>query len=198
MSKIYAVACKGLADPLVGAPLEILIVYLNQATGIFFNLVGGLDPRPLFEGEIVEPVLAAHARGEQIVFLGHSMGAMAAFYLADRLKREGIHSPLFIAIDATNWASNAPGVAPWTAPPATTPPVGHWYAPDNIDVFYYFHQLAGPGGGVAELAHGNTHTRLHVYKMAQENHISIVNAQATRSVILGALTQLQKTGRPSS
>jgi hypothetical protein len=191
MSKIYAVACKGLADPLVGAPLEVLIAYLNHETGIFFNLVGGLDPHPLFEIEIFGPMVQAHGRGETVIFLGHSMGAMAAFYAADRLKKLGIHSPLFIAIDTTNWASNAPGVAPWTKP-ATTPPAGHWYAPDNIDVFYYFHQLAGPGGGVAELAHGNTHTRLHAYKMAQETHISIVNAQATRTVIVGALKQMQK------
>jgi hypothetical protein len=94
--KIYAVACKGLADPLVGAPLEVLIAYLHAETGVFFNLVGGLDPHPLFEVEIYNPVVAAHARGETIVFLGHSMGAMSCFYLADRMKAQGIHSPLFI------------------------------------------------------------------------------------------------------
>jgi pimeloyl-ACP methyl ester carboxylesterase len=188
--KIYAVACKGLADPLVGAPLEVLIAYLHAETGVFFNLVGGLDPHPLFEVEILGPMLAAHQRGEAVVFLGHSMGAMAAFYAADRLKAQGVHSPLFIALDATNWASNAPGVAPWTRP-ATTPPAGHWYAPDNVDEFLYFHQTAGPGGGVAFPAHGNTHTKFRSYDMPQESHLSIVNAPAVRTAIVDALKALR-------
>jgi hypothetical protein len=187
---IYAVACKGLADPLVGAPLEVLIAYLHAETGIFFHLVGGLDPHPLFEMEIYNPVIGAHSRGETIVFLGHSMGAMATFYLADRLRQQGIHSPLFIAIDATNWASNAPGVPPWTKP-ATTPPAGHWYAPDNIDEFLYFHQSAGPGGGIAFPAHGNTHIKFHSYNMPQESHLSIVNAPAVRAAIVAALKALK-------
>jgi pimeloyl-ACP methyl ester carboxylesterase len=188
--KTYAVACKGLADPLVGAPLEVLIAYLHAETGVFFNLVGGLDPHPLFELEILGPMLAAHQRGEAIVFLGHSMGAMAAFYAADRLKAQGVHSPLFIALDATNWASNAPGVAPWTRP-ATTPPAGHWYAPDNIDTFLYFHQAAGPGGGVAFLAHGNTHTKFLSSYLQYETHIGIVNNLTVRKAIVGALKALK-------
>jgi hypothetical protein len=187
---IHAIGCKGLADPLVGAPLEILLAYLNHETGVFFHLVGGLDPHPLFEVEIVQPAVAAHKRGETVVFLGHSMGAMAAFFLADRMKAQGIHSPLFIAIDATNWASNAPGVAPWTRP-ATTPPAGHWYAPDNIDTFLYFHQSAGPGGGVAFPAHGNIHTKFHSYNLPQESHLSIVNASAVRTAIVAALKAIK-------
>jgi hypothetical protein len=190
MAKKFCVACKGLADPLVGAPLEILIAYLNQQTGDFFHLVGGLDPHPLFEVEILAPLVAAHKRGETLIMLGHSMGAAATFYAADRLKALGIHAPLFIAIDAMNWTGNASGVAPWTRP-ATTPPAGRWYAPDNIDDFYYFHQSAGPGGGVAELAHGNTHTKLHTYFMPQENHISIVNAKPVRDTIVKALKALK-------
>jgi len=185
----YCIACKGLADPLVGAPLERLVLDLHVETGLTFNIVGGLDPHPLFEVEILGPLVEAHKRGETIVFLGHSMGAMAAFYAADRLKALGIHSPLFIALDATNWASNAPGVAPWTRP-ATTPPAGHWYVPDNVDVFLYFHQSAGPGGGVALLAHGNTHTKLASYNMPSETHIGIVNDPLVRKVIVDALKAL--------
>jgi pimeloyl-ACP methyl ester carboxylesterase len=191
MKTIHAIGCKGLADPLVGMPLELLLAYLNQETGIFFNLVGGLDPHPLFEVEILQPALQAHARGETIVFVGHSMGGMACFYLADRLKRSGVTSPLFVGIDATNWASNAPDVAPWTRP-ATTPPAGHWYAPDNIDRMLYFHQDAGPGGGVAFLAHGNTHTKLSTYHMPQESHLSIVNAAGVRTAIVEALNDVKK------
>jgi pimeloyl-ACP methyl ester carboxylesterase len=185
MSKLYAVACKGLADPLVSAPLEQLIAFLNLETGIFFNLVGGLDPHPLFEVEILNPLIEAHGRGETVVFLGHSMGAMAAFYAADRLKTLGIHSPLFVAIDATDWASNAPGVPPWSRAPVDF--AGKWYVPDNIDAFYYFHQSAYPGGGIAAPAHGNTHTKLHTYFMPQETHIGIVNDRMVRKAIVDAL-----------
>jgi hypothetical protein len=188
--KLYAVACKGLADPLVGAPLEVLIAHLHAETGVFFNLVGGLDPHPLFEVEIMQPILAAHKRGEAIIFLGHSMGAMAAFYAADRLKAQNLHSPLFIALDATNWASNAPGVVPWTKP-ATTPPAGHWYAPDNIDTFLYFHQAAGPGGGVAFPAHDNAHTKFYSGYLPHESHIGIVNDPTVRKAIVGALKALK-------
>lgn len=192
MSKtIHAIGCKGLADPLVGAPLEVLLAYLNHETGIFFHLVGGLDPHPLFEIEILQPALNAHARGEVIVFIGHSMGGMACFYLADRLKQHGITSPLFVGIDATNWASNAAGVIPWTRP-ATTPPAGHWYCPDNIDKMLYFHQTAGPGGGVALLAPGNKHSKLLTFNMPQENHISIVNAPPVRNQIVAALNEVKK------
>jgi hypothetical protein len=187
---IYAIGCKGLADPLVGMPLEVLLAYLTRETGIPFHLVGGLDPHPLFEVEIYQPAVAAHERGEIVIFLGHSMGSMAAFFLADRLKKVGIRSPLFIAIDATNWASNAPSIVPWTKP-ATTPPAGHWYVPDNIDVFLYFHQSAGPGGGLAFLAPGNTHTKFHSYNMPQENHLSIVNAAGVREAIVAALKAVQ-------
>lgn len=187
-TKLYAIACKGLADPLVTAPLEQLIAWLNIETHIFFNLVGGLDPHPLFE-PIMEMMVQAHQRGETVIFLGHSMGGMAAFYAADRLRSLGIRSPLFIGLDATDWASNAAGVPPWTRP-ATTPPAGHWYAPDNIDKFIYIHQDAPPGGGVAFLAPGNKHTVLKEYHLPQESHIGIVNAQLTRSVILSALREL--------
>ena len=163
---------------------------LTAESGVHFNLVGGLDPHPLFEVEIFGPMVAAHQRGETVIFLGHSMGAMAAFYAADRLKAQGIHSPLFIAIDATNWGTNAHGVAPWTTP-ASTPPAGHWYAPDNIDQFLYFHQNAGPGGGVAFRAPGNDHTVLKQWHLPSENHISIVNAPVVRAAILDALKALK-------
>jgi pimeloyl-ACP methyl ester carboxylesterase len=185
MSKLYAVACKGLADPLVAAPLERLVAFLNLETGIFFNLVGGIDPHPLFEIEILNPLIEAYGRGETVIFLGHSMGAMAAFIAADRLKALGIKSPLFVAIDATDWASNAPGVIPWTRAPANL--AGKWYVPDNIDEFYYFHQSAYPGGGVAELEHGNTHTKFHTYFMPQESHIGIVNNRMVQKTIVDAL-----------
>jgi hypothetical protein len=189
MTEKYCVACKGLADPLVGAPLEVLVMALRAETGFFFNIVGGLNPHPLFEVEILGPMVEAHQRGEDLIFLGHSMGAMAAFYAADRLKALGIHSPLFIALDATNWASNAPGVIPWIRP-ETTPPAGHWYAPDNIDEFIYFHQAAGPGGGVAFPAHGNVHTKFHSGYLPNESHLSIVNSPIVRKAIVAALRAL--------
>lgn len=187
---IHAIGCKGLMDPLVGAPLELLLAHIWAQVGIRFELVGGVDPHPLFDVEILQPALAAYERGEVIIFLGHSMGGMATFYMADELKRRGITSPLFIGLDATDWASNHPTVPPWSRAPVTQ--AGRWYAPSNIDKFMYFHQDAYPGGGRCYPAAGNTHTKLIVEHMPEQSHLSIVNAPLVRQMIVEALRALKK------
>ena len=183
------VACNGLLEQAFGNPLEQLADWLNANTpaGFHLNVVGGFDPRPGAQGYIDDMITKATAKSPlPPLFIGHSLGAMLAFYASDALKAAGIKSPLFVSIDSTDWGTNAPGIPEWSTvvfPPNT----GRYFVPDNVATWLHFYQNSAPGGGMAVLAPGNARTDLRVMHLPNENHISIVNSQIVRDNVLAAV-----------
>ncbi len=177
----------------IGQPVDDLAAFLNSKTpaGIHFNVVGGFDPQPL-QGPITQQVVTAAQSGAEIIFGGHSKGAMLAFYLADHLKSVGIRAPLFISLDSTDWGSNAPGTVPW-ALLVGQPDAGKWLVPNNVDRWLHFWQSAPPGGGQAALAPGNTTTNLST-KQLNVGHLGVPTA--AEQFILDAVLEI--VGQPVS
>jgi hypothetical protein len=163
----WGMACHGLG---VIQPIDLMVADVHSRTGFQFQIVGGIDPQP-FEDDFVNEYVVQHKAGKKLIFIGHSKGAMMSFYLADRLKKYGIPLALVISFDSTCWASNAPGITPWTniGPPHR----GKWYVPDNVDRWAYYRQDQFPGGGYAELAPGNKHTKFTT-QTRREGHIGFV------------------------
>lgn len=155
--KFFCLAVNGLHEELFANPLGQLANFLNRNTrpGVHFNVVGGMDPRPFYK-QFAHNIEAAHSAGYEIILIGHSLGAMMMFYLADAAKARDIKLPLVVPIDATDWGTNAPNVFPYA--PANGSP-GHYWCPDNVDRMIYYRQPVYPGGGIAQLAAGNTHTK---------------------------------------
>lgn len=168
----------------IGQPVDDLAAFLNSKTpdGIHFNVVGGFDPQPL-QAQITQQVVTAHQGGAEIIFGGHSKGAMLSFYLADYLKSVGIRAPLFISLDSTDWGSNAPGTVPW-AMLLGHPDAGKWLVPNNVDRWLHFWQSAFPGGGQAALAPGNTTTNFSTQQL-NVDHLSVPTA--ARQFVLDAV-----------
>ena len=168
-------ACKGL---LIGEPIVELAAYLNAETpnGIHFNVVGGLDPQTE-QDQITKDVEDDIAKGKEVIFIGHSKGAMLAYYLADSLKAKGLKASLFVAIDPTCWGSNVDHATPWLISLFNG---GKWAAPDNIGKFIDFHQPSYPGGGVC--ISGGTDIAV-----SDVDHLSIVNSNIVRMTILAAI-----------
>lgn len=184
IKKTYDVGCHGL---LIGQPVDELIAFLNAQTpdGIHFDAAGGADPRPQ-EGQIIQNLIARARAGFLPIFIGHSLGAMLAFYAAMALKAAGIRSPLFVSIDPTCWGTNAPGVPEWSEV-VLAPNTGRYFVPDNVDTWLHFNQDGYPGGGHASLAPGNTTTSLCPMEFPGENHLSNVNCAPVRTAILRAV-----------
>lgn len=188
MTTFYCVACQGLAEFAVGQPVETLAAYLNAKTpdGVHFNVVGGIDPQPGAQA-IIDDLIAAAKNGAVVIFIGHSKGAMLAFYAADAMKAAGVGSPLFISIDSTDWGSNVPGTAQWTIVAGENG--GKWLVPDNVANWLHFRQPAYPGGGVASLAPGNTATELQVFERT-ESHVALPDTPEVESIILQAVLDI--------
>lgn len=188
MTTFYCVACQGLDEFAVGQPLEALASYLNRNTpdGVHFTVVGGVDPQ-LEAQDIINGLIAAAKKGDVVLFVGHSKGAMLAFYAADAMKAAGVSSPLFISIDSTDWGSNVPGTAQWTIVAGEN--AGKWLVPDNVANWLHFRQPAYPGGGVASLAPGNTTTELQVFERT-ESHIALPDTPEVESIILQAVLDI--------
>ena len=88
----------------IGNPVDNLAAFLNNKTpdGIRFTVVGGFDPQPL-QGQATQQVITAHQSGAEIIFGGHSKGAMLAFYLAENAsageqKIPWLTNPILIAV----------------------------------------------------------------------------------------------------
>ena len=81
MKTTFDVACQGLDEFAVGQPLITLADWLNDntPTGIHFNVVGGIDPQ-LQQETIEQSMIVAAVTGSAPIFVGHSKGAMEAFY----------------------------------------------------------------------------------------------------------------------
>ena len=141
MTEYSCYACHGL---IVTWPVDDLAEWLDQNTpaGIHFNTVGGVDPQ-LYAGAITTAVIRDIDAGKQVIFIGHSMGAMLAYYLADDLKSAGLKAPLFIPIDPTDWGSNLPDTLRWSW---SVTAAGRWAAPSNIGKWINYHQPSYPGG----------------------------------------------------
>ena len=187
MTPTNDVACNGLLEQAFGNPLEQLADWLNANTpaGFHLNVIGGLDPRPGTQGYI-DDMIAKGRKGIPTIYVGHSLGAMLAFYGANALKAANLKSPLFVSIDSTDWGTNAPGIPQWSTvvfPPNT----GQYFVPANVATWLHFYQNSPPGGGIAQLAPGNETTILRTWHLPEENHISIVNCDQVRTAVLAAI-----------
>jgi hypothetical protein len=174
--------CNGLSEQIFGNQVAQLIAWLNANTpdGIHFNEVGGFDPRPPVQDQITAAVEADIAAGKTVIFGGHSLGAGLCYYLADALNAKSQTSPLFFAIDPTQWGTNIPPAASWALMPPTP---GQWVAPPNIGIFINFHQPVYPGGGVCvrggdDIAVPNT------------DHIGIPNTDLVRGTVVNAINRV--------
>ena len=187
MIETYDLACNGLLEQAFGNPLAQLATDLNQSTpaGFHLNVIGGFDPRPGAQSYI-DDMIAKGRNGIPTIYIGHSLGAMLAFYAADALKAAGLKSPLFVSIDSTDWGTNASGIPEWSTV-VLSPNTGEYFVPDNIETWLHFYQDGAPGGGIAQLAHGNETTTLRAMHLPGENHISIVNCAPVRQAILAAV-----------
>lgn len=185
MKATFELACHGL---LVGQPVNDLAAWLNAKTpdGVHFNIVGDADPQPEAQ-QIVGQMVEANRNGSVPIFVGHSKGAMLAFYAADYLKELGVRSPLFVSIDSTCWGTNVPGEIEWAVVMSSN--AGKWLVPDNVDAWLHFYQDSYPGGGQAQLAPNNATTALQIQHLPAENHLSIVNCDSVRQAILAAVLQ---------
>lgn len=171
--KYFCVACEGLA---VGWPIDQLAAWLNENTPqqIHFVVVGNGNPQ-MNEQSIRAQIEAKIADGYTLIFIGHSMGAMLAYYL-------GYKSPLIVSIDPTCWGSNI-DTTPWNLLP---PYPGKWRAPDNVDHWINFRQASYPGGGKLT----NPGPNRTDYYFADTDHLSIVNDSHTRNAIRNAILEL--------
>lgn len=187
--KFFCLAVNGLHEELFANPLGQLANFLNQHTpsGVHFSVVGEMDPRP-FILQFEHNVDAAHSAGYEIILIGHSLGAMMMFYLADAAKRRGITIPLLVPIDATDWGTNAPGAVPYAL--ANSTPGAYW-VPDNVDRCVYYRQPVYPGGGVAHLAAGNKHTKFENFNRV-EAHVVLPILPDIQNHILEAVLEAVK------
>lgn len=184
--KVYGICCHGLG---IIQPIDNLCSFLNKHTpsGVHFNIVGGADPRITYP-IIIDNMIKAHAAGYEVIFMGHSLGAMLAFIAADKLKSHGIKSKLFVSFDSTQWGSNAPGTLPY-AP--GSPHAGQYFVPDNVAHWIHYWQPVYPGGGRVHLAPGNTTTVLEEHRR-YEDHINMVNAFDLQQHVLDVLLEKLK------
>ncbi len=173
MTEYACYACHGLG---VIQPIDQLARWLNVHTpnGIHFNTVGGSDPM-LEEAGIRASIEADLKAGRQLIFIGHSKGAMLAYYL-------GYPAPLAVAIDPTDWGSNI-DCAEWTLTP---PQPGQWRAPANVGRWINFHQSGYPGGGV--LANPSDAAQDHFFPDC--NHMTIPTDPRTMQIIHDAILQV--------
>lgn len=172
-------ACHGLG---IVQPINDLAAWLNAHTpqGIHFNIVGGADPQ-VEQMSINNAVFSDLARGGQLIFIGHSKGAMLAYYLAQDLEKAKLKAPLFVAIDPVQWSSNLPGCTPWLV--QANDKAGRWEAPNSIGRFINFRQPGYPGGGVLV----NVSDRFTDVLLTGVDHMSIPNAAQVREIILQAV-----------
>lgn len=170
MSGFACYACHGLG---LVQPIDTLAQWLNERTpkGIHFQVVGGTNPQ-IEELKIRQSIESDLEDGKALIFVGHSMGAMLAYYL-------GYRAPLIVAIDPTDWGSNI-DAPPWTLTP---PRPGQWRAPLTVGRFINFHQDSYPGGGVLENP-GNGREDHH---FPDCNHMSIPTDPRTMRIVLNAV-----------
>lgn len=187
MAKFLCLAVNGLDEALFGNPLSQLAGYLNFRTpsGVHFNVVGSADPRPYID-QFIQTLAAAHSAGYVIVVLGHSLGAMMMFYLADAMKKLGITMPLVISIDSTDWGTNSLGTIPYAIGTSTP---GEYFVPDNVDHWMHFRQPVYPGGGVAQLAPDNTRTNFENFQRL-EAHVVLPVVPEIEQLILQAILKV--------
>jgi hypothetical protein len=193
MTKYLCLAVNGLHEELFASPLGQLAGRLNRDTpaGVHFNVVGAMDPRP-FIFEFEHTCAAAAGAGYKLILIGHSLGAMMMFYLADAAKKHGIKVPFVCAIDATQWGTNLPAVGGADLPYAlANQHPGNYWVPNNVDHFMYFRQPVYPGGGYAHLGPGNTHTKFDNYDRI-EAHVVLPIVPDIQDKILQAVLEATK------
>ncbi len=185
--KKFCLAVNGLHEELFGGPLTQLATFLNERTpdGIHFQVVGGMDPRP-FILQFIHSCSVAAGAGQKLILVGHSLGAMMMFYLADAMKKQNIKIPLAVSIDSTSWGTNYLGITPYAV--ATGMHAGQYWVPDNVDHWLHFRQPVYPGGGYAQLAKGNDHTKFENFDRV-ESHVSLPVIPDIQNKILQAVLE---------
>lgn len=170
MTEYACYACHGLG---MVQPIDTLASWLNAHTpaGIHFKIVGAMNPQ-LEEGPIRASIENDIGAGKQLIFVGHSMGAMLAYYL-------GYKALLIVAIDPTDWGSNI-NCQNWTLTP---PNPGQWRATSNVIRWINFHQSGYPGGGV--LSNPGPGREDHFFPTC--DHMSIPTDPRTMKIIHDAI-----------
>lgn len=170
MSEDLRILCHGLG---VVQPIDQLGAFLHEKTGLTFSIAGGADPQ-LEEGLIRNQVQRAILAKQRVIFIGHSKGAMLAFYLSN-------FSPdLIVAIDPTCWGSNV-GAPAWDLFP---PKPGCWQSWSKKKLIN-IHQAGYPGGG--HLTNPGLFADDHFFP--DSDHMSIVNDPRTRDIVLKAVRE---------
>ena len=184
--KNFCIAVNGLDEPLFGNPLAQLATFLNERTpeGVHFTVQGGWDPRPYLD-TLIHNCLAAANAGYRLILIGHSLGSMAMFYIADALNKRGVTIALLVPIDATDWGTNAAGTIPYATANSTP---GEYWCQDNVDVCLYYRQPLAPGGGHAQLTPGNTHTKFESFERV-EAHVVLPTLPDIQQFILNAVLE---------
>ena len=113
---------------------------------------------------------------------------MMMFYIADALKAQGLPIALVVSIDSTDWGTNAPGTVPYAI---DQPTAGQYFVPDNVDNWIHYRQPVYPGGGVVQLAPGNTHTFFQNYERT-EAHVVLPTLPDIEQHILDAVLAMVK------
>lgn len=190
MTKNFCLAVNGLHEELFGGPLGQLANFLNRNTppGTHFNVVGGVDPRP-FINSFIHSCEVAAGQNQKLVLVGHSLGAMMTFYLADAMKSRNFEVALAVSIDSTSWGTNAGGFPPYSL--SVGGQAGQYYIPDNVGHWMHFRQPVYPGGGRAQIAKSNTHTKFENFERA-EPHVSLPVIPDIQQKILHAVLGVAK------
>ena len=88
MIETYDLACNGLLEQAFGNPLAQLATGLNQSTPQVSTSTLSAVSILVLEIKVTSTTLIAKGRnGIPTIYIGHSLGAMLAFYAADALKR---------------------------------------------------------------------------------------------------------------
>lgn len=184
----FCLAVNGLHEELFGSPLGQLASFLNQHTpaGTHFDVVGGMDPRP-FINQFIHSCEVAAGAGQKVILVGHSLGAMAMFYIADAMRARRLSLPLAVSIDSTSWGTNRPGIPPYAL--STGAFAGQYWVPENVDHWLHFRQPVYPGGGIAHLGAGNTHTKFENFERV-EPHVSLPIIPDIQQKILQAVLEV--------
>jgi hypothetical protein len=186
--KNFCIAANGLDEALFGNPLSQCATFLNEKTpsGVHFVVVGGADPRP-YLNQIIHNCLAAANAGYRLILIGHSLGAMLMFYIADALKARGVTITLLVPIDATDWGSNI-DCQPYQLNP---PKPGQYLCPDNVDRCIYYRQPGYPGGGFAQRAAGNEHTAFESYERVEAHVVLPILPDIQQHILQAVLAATQ-------
>lgn len=171
-------ACHGLGFI---QPIDEMAQWLRLQLQLPVKTVGGSDPM-LEQAAIVAAIGNDINAKRQIIFIGHSKGAMLGFYLPDC--GLDLSNSMIVTIDPTCWGSNI-SAAQWSLFPEFP---GQWKAKQAAR-WLNFTSGSYPGGG--RMINPNE-TTYRQFSFTDDNHMSIVNDARTRQTVLATVQTFMK------